>query len=62
MADDVLAKELETLKADIAKLRVDVSDLTQAVKGVASEKAGDAKERLAYNLCSTGRNDEQDIL
>jgi ElaB/YqjD/DUF883 family membrane-anchored ribosome-binding protein len=37
MADDALAKELETLKADIGKLRADVADLTRAVKGVASD-------------------------
>lgn len=46
MADDALAKELETLKADIAKLRADVSDLTKVFKKVASEKTSDANAKL----------------
>ena len=46
MADDALAKELETLKADIGKLRADVADLTRAVKGVAADKVDDANARI----------------
>jgi ElaB/YqjD/DUF883 family membrane-anchored ribosome-binding protein len=37
MADSALAKEIETLKADIGELRADVADLTRTVKGVASD-------------------------
>jgi ElaB/YqjD/DUF883 family membrane-anchored ribosome-binding protein len=46
MADDALAKELETLKADIAKLRADVSDLTKVIKNVAADKTDDAKSNV----------------
>jgi len=46
MTDDTLAKELESLKADISKLRADVADLTSALKGVAAEKADTANAKL----------------
>src|SRR3569832_2787068 len=47
MADSNLQNELNTLKEDIAKLRVDVADLGPALKAVAADKARNAKSRLA---------------
>jgi len=47
MADSNLQNELNTLKEDIAKLRVDVADLGTALKDVAADKARNAKSRLA---------------
>jgi len=45
MAEDPIRKELDALKADIAKLREDIAGLTGAVKMVAQEKAETAKDR-----------------
>ena len=45
MADDSIRKEMDALKADIAKLREDISNLTSAVKDTASENVAGAKAR-----------------
>ena len=47
MADSKLQNEHNTLKEDIAKLRVAVADLGTALKAVAADKARTAKRRLA---------------
>lgn len=47
MADTNLQNELNTLKEDIAKLRLDMADLGTALKDVAAERARNAKSRLA---------------
>ena len=43
MAEDPVRREMDALKADIAKLREDIAGLTNAVKDVASEKVANAK-------------------
>ena len=47
MAEDPVRKELEALKADIAKLREDLGALTEAVKEAAGERVQGAKARAA---------------
>lgn len=53
MADDPIGKELETLKADISRLRQDIAHLTEAVRTVAQDKAAETKER-AQNRVQEG--------
>ena len=43
MTNDPIRKELDELKADLARLREDISGLTDAVKGVAAERVNEAK-------------------
>ncbi len=43
MAEDQIRKELDALKSDIAQLRDDIGNLTEAVKSVASEKIDETK-------------------
>jgi ElaB/YqjD/DUF883 family membrane-anchored ribosome-binding protein len=50
MADDAIRKEMDALKADIAKLREDIVSLTSAVKGAASENVSDAKDRAEERM------------
>ena len=45
MADDSIRREMDALKADIAKLREDIVGLTSAVKGAASENVAGAKAK-----------------
>ena len=45
MADDSIRKEMDALKADIAKLREDIVGLSSAVKGAASDNVSDAKAK-----------------
>jgi ElaB/YqjD/DUF883 family membrane-anchored ribosome-binding protein len=51
MATDTnLQNELETLKADVAKLRSDVGDLVNTLKALGVEKASGAKASLDEEL------------
>ena len=50
MADESIRKEMDALKADIAKLREDIVGLTSAVKGAASENMTDAKARAEERM------------
>ena len=45
-----LHEEMETLKADVAKLRSDVGDLLDVLKALGAEKVGDAKATLDEQL------------
>ena len=53
MADDSIRKEMDALKADIAKLREDISNLTSAVKDTASENVAGAKARAEERVHQT---------
>lgn len=46
MADPALEKELNAIKEDMARLRTDLGELTQAMKGLAADRATDAGQRL----------------
>ncbi|MEJ2552790.1 MAG: hypothetical protein P8164_05805 [Gammaproteobacteria bacterium] len=50
MADESIRKEMDALKADIAKLREDIVGLTGAVKGAASENVAGAKAQAEERL------------
>jgi ElaB/YqjD/DUF883 family membrane-anchored ribosome-binding protein len=50
MADDSIRKEMDALKADIARLREDIVGLTNAVKGAASENVADARAQAEDRL------------
>jgi ElaB/YqjD/DUF883 family membrane-anchored ribosome-binding protein len=50
MADDSIRKEMDALKADIAKLREDIVGLTGAVKGAAGENVAGAKARAEESM------------
>lgn len=50
MAEDAIRKEMDALKADIAKLREDIVGLTDAVKGTASENMADAKAQAEERI------------
>ena len=50
MVDDSIRKEIDALKADIARLREDIVGLTDAVKGAASENVSDAKTRAEERM------------
>lgn len=45
-----LQEELETLKADVAKLRSDVGDLLDILKSLGAEKVNNAKDALDDEL------------
>ncbi len=59
MAEDSVRKEMDALKADIAQLREDIVGLTNAVRGVASEKVADAKTQAEERLRGTWEDIEQ---
>jgi len=50
MADDSIRKEMDALKADIAKLREDIVGLSSAVKGAASENVAGAKAQAEERM------------
>lgn len=51
MATDTdLHNEMETLKADVAKLRADVGDLLDVLKALGAEKVTDAKATIDEEL------------
>lgn len=50
MVDDSIRKEMDALKADIAKLREDIAGLSNAVKGAASENVADAKAQAEERM------------
>lgn len=59
MADEPIRKEMDALKADIAQLREDIIGLSNAVKGVASEKIKDTKTQAEHRLRETWEDIEQ---
>jgi ElaB/YqjD/DUF883 family membrane-anchored ribosome-binding protein len=52
MAEDLIRKELDALKHDIAQLRKDIGGLTDAVKTVASDKVNATKSRTRERASS----------
>jgi ElaB/YqjD/DUF883 family membrane-anchored ribosome-binding protein len=50
MADDSIRKEMDALKADIAKLREDIVGLSGAVRGAASENVAGAKAQAEERM------------
>ncbi len=52
MAEDLIRKELDALKHDIAQLRKDIGGLTEAVKTVASDKVDETKSRTRQRATS----------
>lgn len=50
MAEADYQKELDTVKADLAKLRSDVAELTGAVKESGSRRAGQVRETVEEEL------------
>ena len=50
MADDSIRKEMDALKADIAKLREDIVGLSGAVKDAAGENVAGAKARAEESV------------
>ena len=59
MVDDSIRKELDTLKADMAKLREDIAALTDAVKGSASENVSNAKAQAEQRVHEAWEDIEQ---
>ena len=59
MAEDSIRKEMDALKADIARLREDIVGLTDAVKGAASENIADAKTRAEERVHKAWTDIEQ---
>jgi len=59
MADDSIRKEVDALKADIAKLREDIVSLTNAVKDTASENVAGAKARAEERVNQAWADIEQ---
>ncbi|MFA5530303.1 MAG: hypothetical protein WDA11_06525 [Thiohalomonadaceae bacterium] len=53
MADRPFEEELDSLKSDIAHLRSDVADLTNVIRGTASERAIDMKAQLQERMDAT---------
>ena len=52
MAESELSREMETLRADLAKLRADFAGVTDALKEAGQKKAETAREGLADLLKS----------
>lgn len=52
MAEDLIRKELDALKHDIAQLRKDIGGLTDAVKSTASDKVNQTKDRTRQRASS----------
>lgn len=59
MADDAIRQELDALKEDIEKLREDMVNLTNAVKGAASDNMSDVKQEAEERIYQAWSEIEQ---